>query len=53
MYEAEFNVVTGDNSPENARFFASTPTGTIKIGVVREDVFEPGRAYFVDFTLAD
>ena len=49
VYNAKFFVVTG-NSEENKQFFASTPTGTIEIGTVREDFFEPGEEYFVDFT---
>lgn len=49
VYNAKFFVVTG-NSDENKQFFASTPTGTIEIGTVREDFFEPGEEYYVDFT---
>lgn len=50
MYEAEFNVVTGGNNPENDKFFASTPTGSLKVGVMREDLFQPGKEYYLDFT---
>ena len=51
-YAAKFNPVSGD-SEENKTFFASTPTGSIDISTVREDHFEVGKTYYVDFTLAD
>lgn len=49
VYEAEFQAVTS-GAEENASFFASTPSGSIKISTIREDVFEPGTAYYVDFS---
>lgn len=51
VYEYEFQAVTG-NSEENKLFFASTPSGSLKIGAVREDIFEPGHEYYLDFTIA-
>ena len=51
MYAAKFNVVSGDNE-ENKAFFASTPGGTIEINTIREDHFEVGQEYYVDFTKA-
>lgn len=48
LYEAEFCVVTGDN-PENKTFFASTPSGMIKVSTVRDDLFIPGNDYYVEF----
>lgn len=51
MYEYEFMAVTGD-SEENKSFFASTPSGSAKFSVVRDDVFEPGKDYYFDITLA-
>lgn len=42
--------------PENAVFYAATPSGEIVMQVVAEsaaDQFRPGKSYFVDFTEAD
>lgn len=52
FYEAEFTPVTGDGSEENKSFFASTPGGNIKLSTIREDHFEPGKSYYLDFTEA-
>lgn len=52
LYEAEFSVVTS-GSEENKNFFASTPSGNIKIGTVRENQFEVGKDYFIDFSPAE
>lgn len=49
VYTAKFTAV-GDGSPENKAFFDATPSGSIEVGTYTEDVFEVGRAYFVDFT---
>lgn len=49
VYDAVFFPVTG-GSVENKEFFASTPSGQIQIGTVREDHFVPGRTYYVEFT---
>jgi hypothetical protein len=47
-----FNVVYG-SSPENKKFFASTPSGHITIDCVRQSVnFEVGREYYIAFTPA-
>lgn len=51
VYAAKFNVVVS-GSEENSRFFSSTPGGFIEISTIREDVFEVGKSYYVDFTLA-
>lgn len=51
VYEAELQIVSG-GSEENKKFFASSPTGRITLGVVREDHFEVGGEYYVDFTPA-
>lgn len=51
MYSAKFGVVFGD-SEENKKFFASTPGGIIEMTTIREDHFEVGKEYFVDFTEA-
>jgi hypothetical protein len=51
-YAAKFNVVTTGSS-ENESFFASTPTGMIEISTLKEDQFEVGKSYYVDFTLVE
>ena len=52
IYESEFTPVT-TGSDENKQFFASTPTGSLKLGVLRNDQFTPGKEYYVDFTQVD
>ena len=49
IYEAEFSAVH-DGSEESKAFFEATPSGTLKIGTYKEDVFEPGKAYYIDIT---
>lgn len=44
-----FNPVVGD-SEENKRFFNSTPSGLIELHSVRDDLFELGKQYYLDFT---
>ncbi len=51
-FETDFTAVTS-GSEENKAFFASTPTGTIKVSTVREDHFKVGQDYYVDFTEAN
>jgi hypothetical protein len=51
VYEAEFSAVcTG--SKENEEFFKWTPSGSLKIGVYKEDVFQPGKDYYIDISEA-
>lgn len=52
LYAYKFQVVTG-NSDENKAFFASTPSGSIDLQAVRDDLFEPGKSYYLDFTPAE
>jgi len=52
QYEADFNAGTS-GSPENVSFFASTPTGQLKMSTIKNDLFIPGQAYYVDFTPAE
>lgn len=49
VYTAKFYVVTS-GSEENNKFFEYTPSGNIDIGTYKEDVFEVGKEYYVDFT---
>lgn len=51
VYAAKMQVVYTD-SEENKNFFAATPAGTIELSTVAQDVFEPGKEYYVDFILA-
>lgn len=42
--------------PENKLFFAQTPSGEMEMSLVSEGTasfFEPGKAYYLDFTEAD
>ena len=50
VYAAKFRAVTS-NSEENTTFFAATPSGNIEVHTIREDHFEVGKEYYVDFTL--
>ena len=52
LYAARFNAVT-ENSDENKTFFATTPRGTIEVSTVKEDHFEVGKTYYVDFTVSE
>lgn len=51
LYTYRFQVVNG-NTDENKVFFASTPTGTVEIGALNAELFEPNKEYFLDFTPA-
>lgn len=51
LYGYKFQVVSG-NSPENKEFFASTPSGSLELNAVRDDLFVPGQDYYLDFTPA-
>lgn len=51
-YSASFNVVH-QGSEENKKFYAATPTGSINVSTYAEDVFEPGKSYYVEFTPAN
>ncbi len=52
VFDAVFFPVTG-GSDENKKFFASTPSGQIQVGTIREDHFVPGKTYYVEFREAD
>jgi hypothetical protein len=52
VYAYEFQAVS-DGSQENKEFYASTPYGNITMQAVRDDLFEPGKSYYVDFSEAE
>lgn len=52
LYAYEFGAVTGDKG-ENKSFFASTPSGSLRLDSVRDDLFEPGKFYYLDFSEAE
>lgn len=52
LFGYKFQPVTGD-SPENKSFWASTPSGALEMQAVRDDLFEPGKSYYLDFTPAE
>ena len=47
LYEAEFSAVT-HGSAENEEFFEATPNGSLKVWTDKENVFEPGKDYYID-----
>ena len=67
LHDAEFQAVTADSpvkgsaSPgvetlqriENKEFFAATPSGKLNVATVVSDVFEVGKAYFLDITAVE
>ena len=52
LYEYEFQAVTS-GSEENKSFFGSTPGGNLKLQAVREDLFDPGKDYYLTFNVAE
>lgn len=55
VYGYRFQAVTGGPGAdeENKKFYASTPSGTIELQAVRDDFFEIGKEYYLDFTPAN
>lgn len=54
VYNYRFQAVTGgpNETEENKKFFASTPSGTIELQAVRDDLFEIQKEYYLDFAPA-
>jgi hypothetical protein len=54
VYNYRFQAVTGGPGAdeEDKKFFASTPSGTIELQAVRDDLFEINEEYYLDFTPA-
>jgi len=51
LYEYEFSAVSG-TSEENKSFWEASPCGSLKLSTVKDDLFEVGKEYYLDFTLA-
>ena len=51
LYEASFSIVA-DGSEENKKFFEATPSGNLNIGTYKEDLFLPGKSYYLDISEA-
>lgn len=49
LYTAGFSAVV-DDSEENKKFFAWTPSGSLKLGTYKEDLFQPGKEYYLDIS---
>jgi hypothetical protein len=54
LYTAEFAPVTGheEEDPiqiaENSKHFEGSPIGSLRIGVMKQDIFVPGHEYYLD-----
>ena len=51
IYSYKFQAVV-DNSLENKSFFEATPSGSLDLASVKNDLFEIGKEYYLDFTPA-
>lgn len=52
VFEYEFSAVTS-GSEENKQFFASTPSGTLKVSTVTDNSFVVGKEYYLDLFSAE
>jgi hypothetical protein len=53
---ANLSAVTDDATPENERYNAATPSGTLALTITNpavRDFFTVGKSYYLDFTEAD
>ena len=53
LYNSKFNAVSGRDGEEAKKFFAASPSGSLTLQTVREDHFEVGKCYYLDFTPAE
>ncbi len=54
IWNVDFQVVvSNNNNEENAAFFAATPSGNLTIQAIKADLFEVGKEYYLDITLAE
>lgn len=47
LYAAKFTAVM-DDAPENKDFFEATPFGSLTIGTIKHDIFDPGMFYYLN-----
>ena len=52
VYTYKFQAVSS-GSDENKKFFASTPTGSVELSAIREDLFKIFEEYYLDFSVAE
>jgi hypothetical protein len=50
IYNYKFSAVTS-GSDENKTFWKWTPSGGIELSSIRDELFEVGKEYYVDFSL--
>lgn len=51
QYTYKFHAVY-NNSEENKKYWEATPSGVIELTGMRDDLFEPGKEYYLEFTPA-
>lgn len=51
LWDYEFSPVTS-GSEENSKFYAYTPSGSIRLSSINSELFEVGKEYYLDFTQA-
>jgi hypothetical protein len=49
-YTYKFSAVYDDGVPENKEYFDATPFGSLEIGALKNDLFEPGLVYYLDLS---
>lgn len=52
LFTAKFTPVTS-GSEENKRFYEATPSGTLELSQFKEDLFEPGKDYYLTIEKAE
>jgi hypothetical protein len=52
VYSYKFSAVVS-GSEENKQFFSATPHGELELSALRDDLFEVGEQYYLDFTPAN
>lgn len=52
QYNYKFSAVTS-GSDENKSFWKYTPAGNIELSSIKDNLFEVGKEYYLDFTLAE
>jgi hypothetical protein len=52
VWSYKFNVVT-TGSDENKAFYAATPAGSFSVVSIKQELFEVGKEYYLDISLAE